>query len=99
LEFTSGVTDPVTFAREFRCTAGLYLDGCGLEQQLEAVYRALVYHDASDRADNADPNAGFLRDDALLAIVLLTDEEDGSVQYCGGDYAHGDPCEDHTSVY
>jgi hypothetical protein len=40
----------------------------------------LIWHNASDHAGNMDPNAGFLRDEASLAILLLTDEEDMSVQ-------------------
>ena len=44
------------FAHDFQCNAGLYINGCGLEQQLEAVWRALIWHDASDHAGNTDPN-------------------------------------------
>jgi hypothetical protein len=43
--------------------------GCGFEQPLEAVHRAL---------DNNAANAGFLRPSALLAVVILTDEDDCS---------------------
>ena len=43
--------------------------GCGFEHQLESVYAAL---------HNTTENAGFLRDDALLAVVFLTNEDDGS---------------------
>jgi hypothetical protein len=43
--------------------------GCAFEQQLEATGRAL------DRAKDG----GFPREDALLAIILVTDEEDCSV--------------------
>jgi hypothetical protein len=43
--------------------------GCGFEQPLEAARRAL----------SGEPvNAGFLRDDSLLIIVLLTDRDDCS---------------------
>jgi len=45
--------------------------GCGFESQLEAVYRALH--------DPIPENAGFLRPDALLAVVWITDEDDCSV--------------------
>jgi hypothetical protein len=91
ITFTSGVTDPAMFEHDFKCNAGLYVNGCGLEQQLEAVWRALVWHDPRERAGNNDPNRGFIRDDALLAIVLLTDEEDGSVRDCR--FARGDQCQ------
>jgi hypothetical protein len=43
-------------------------DGCGFEQQLEAIL-------ASRRAPS---NAGFSREAALLAIILITDEDDCS---------------------
>ena len=46
--------------------------GCGLESPLEAMKRALDGH----RADGA----GFLRPDSTLAVVMLTDEDDCSVQ-------------------
>ncbi len=46
------------------------IDGCGFEQQFEAAMKALD-------SDNSD-NAGFLRDEALLALVWVTDEDDCS---------------------
>ena len=55
----------------FTCIAELGANGCGFEQPLEAMKRAL---DGS-RAENA----GFLRSDADLAVVILTDEDDCSV--------------------
>jgi hypothetical protein len=42
--------------------------GCGFEHQLAATSKALT----------APENAGFLRDDAFLQIVLITDEDDCS---------------------
>ncbi len=103
LAFDSYETDPTRFAHDFYCTASLGTNGCGLEQPLEAAYRAIVWHDASDRAGNTDPNAGFLRERALLAIIVLSDEEDGSVRDCR--YAERNarpgfpPCEDAIDVY
>ncbi|MBV8757679.1 MAG: VWA domain-containing protein [Deltaproteobacteria bacterium] len=44
--------------------------GCGFEQHLGAMRRAL---------DNNTTNAGFLRDAANLAVVILADEDDCSV--------------------
>jgi hypothetical protein len=44
--------------------------GCGFEQHLEAVHRAL---------DNNEANAGFLRPDASLAVILVGDEDDCSI--------------------
>ncbi len=96
ISFTSGATDATTFTHDFQCNAGLYVGGCGLEAQLESVYRALVIHDATDHPGNTSPNAGFLRENALLAIVMLTDEEDGSVRDCR--FANGTPCEGQGGI-
>ncbi|HTR50102.1 MAG TPA: hypothetical protein VMJ10_05290 [Kofleriaceae bacterium] len=55
----------------FACVAQVGDLGCGFEAPLEAMKRAL---------DGTEPqNAGFLRDDAYLAIVILTDEDDASI--------------------
>lgn len=56
----------------FACLANLGITGCGLEHQLQAVRAAL---------STVHPeNQGFLRPDAHLAIVLLTDEDDCSAE-------------------
>ncbi|MEO5769994.1 MAG: hypothetical protein ABIS92_16690 [Polyangia bacterium] len=59
----------------FGCVALLGASGCGFEQQFASAERAL------QRATNpADPvNGGFLRHDALLGVVMLTNEDDCSV--------------------
>ena len=60
-----------TLESAFTCIAELGTSGCGIEAPLEAMKRAL---------DGSRPeNAGFLRDDAYLAVVILTDEDDASV--------------------
>lgn len=45
--------------------------GCGFEQPLAAMRAAL---------ENNPANAGFLREDALLAVIFVTDEDDCSVK-------------------
>jgi hypothetical protein len=55
-------------ATTFGCMASTGDTGCGFEQQLESVYKALH--------DNVPENAGFLRPDALLGVLWLTDEDD-----------------------
>ena len=55
------------FIDDVTCVIG-QADGCGFEQQLEAIL-------ASDRNT---ANAGFNREDALLAVILITDEDDCS---------------------
>lgn len=56
----------------FACIARLGTTGCGLEQQLDAMRRAL---DGS-----VAENQGFLREDARLVVVFVTDEDDCSVK-------------------
>jgi hypothetical protein len=59
-----------TLADTFSCIAQLGVDGCGFEQPLEAVRRALT----------SPANGDFLRPDAYLAIVFITDEDDCSTR-------------------
>jgi hypothetical protein len=56
----------------FGCIALLGQDGCGFEHQFASIERAL------DPAQPIAENAGFLRDDAYLGVVLLTNEDDCS---------------------
>lgn len=62
-------------ASTFSCMALVGDTGCGFEQHLEAIYAAL-----NPNPDTRVPeNAGFLREDAYLAIVILANEDDCSV--------------------
>ena len=62
--YTGGLEDT------FTCIAKLGTLGCGFEQHLESMKRAL---------DNSQPaNAGFIRKDAFLAVIILADEDDCS---------------------
>ncbi len=54
----------------FSCMADLGTSGCGFEQPLEAMYKAL------DPASGS--NEGFVRETAFLAVVIITDEDDCS---------------------
>lgn len=60
-----------SLARDFGCIAQLGTTGCGYEQQLESALRALTAQPEND---------GFLRRDAPLAIVFVSDEDDCSAQ-------------------
>ena len=98
LAFDAATSDPAEFRDDVVCNAYLATGGCGLEQQLESVYRALVVHDPRERPGNRDPNAGFVRPGAVLGILMLTDEEDGSVRDCR--YAEpGVACTDAIDVF
>src|ERR1022692_462187 len=63
--------DPAGLAAVFQCLALLGSNGCGFEHQLASVARAL----GADGSPPPSVNAGFLRPDAELAIVLLTNED------------------------
>ena len=64
--------------RAFQCI-GLVGDyGCGVESPLEAVKRALDGH--------LTENKGFLRDNSVLAVIFITDEDDCSVQLAQRQY-------------
>jgi hypothetical protein len=68
----TGGNYPGTLDEAFACmTRTAPLGGCGFEQPFEAVRRALDGRHGD--------HAGFLRDDALLLVVVLTDEDDCSV--------------------
>ena len=56
----------------FSCMARIGVGGCGFEQTLESAHRAL------DPKLNVNP--GFLRPDAALVVVVITDEDDCSAQ-------------------
>jgi hypothetical protein len=61
-----------TLEDTFACIAELGDDGCGMEQHLEAMKRALDGH--------RPENNGFLRQDAWLAVVIIADEDDCSAK-------------------
>jgi len=58
----------------FQCIAPIGATGCGFEQQLRAVARAL----GADGFMPPAENQGFLRPDAYLGIILITNEDDCS---------------------
>lgn len=59
-----------TLTDAFKQLATVGSGGCGIEQHLEAVKRAL---------DNNPENAGFLRPNAYLAVIIVADEDDCSL--------------------
>ncbi len=62
----------------FSCMASLGIGGCGYEHQLQSLRAALA---ASDPSSTISPqNRNFLRRDAFLGVVILSDEDD-----CSGD--------------
>jgi hypothetical protein len=59
----------------FKCIALLGDQGCGFEHQFESTRQALIKASFPNDPDNG----GFLRADAFLGIVMLTNEDDCSV--------------------
>ncbi len=57
------------------CLADLGIDGCGFEQQLQAAAKGLIHPD-----NNPDSDKTFYRDNFLLAVLIVTDEEDCSIE-------------------
>ncbi|MFK8002777.1 MAG: hypothetical protein AB8H86_24545 [Polyangiales bacterium] len=76
--------DGVGELEEAACTAGNFGDsGCGYEQPLEAMLKALTPTGSSirffdDTRGHGDLHAGFLRPGAQLAVVVLANEDDCS---------------------
>jgi len=76
--------DAGSAAADLGCVAALGTGGCGFEQPLDAVLKALTPSTSSvnftmgSRGHGDAENSGFLRPDATLAVILLTDEDDCS---------------------
>jgi hypothetical protein len=68
----------------FACIADLGIKGCGFEHQLQSLRTALYRPE----------QAGFLRPDAHLGIVLITDEDDCSGETDATLYAENRPGQD-----
>ncbi|MDB4937039.1 MAG: hypothetical protein JWP87_4011 [Labilithrix sp.] len=107
----SGSIDSLSNAFK-QLVVGVGQHGCGLEAQLESVYRFLVQPDpwtniavdpATQRAsygpktevdvDLLRQRAAFLRPDSLVAVILLTDEDDSSadpLSFGGSGWVFGD---------
>lgn len=67
---TQNLPAGVSMADAFACFGPQGIDGCGYESPLEAMRLAL--------SKARDDKGGFLREDALLAVVFVTDEADCS---------------------
>ncbi|MBX3270310.1 MAG: hypothetical protein KF729_08610 [Sandaracinaceae bacterium] len=81
---SGAASDVDAFVSQVSCAARLGIGGCGFEQQLEAIAKAITpstapmtFHGGTrGHADGA--NAGLARSDAMLAVLVLTDEDDCS---------------------
>lgn len=103
---------PDDFAADVACVSVAGAGGCGFEQQLEATllaispsaptdYTAAGWQPASfvgtrtGRGDGA--NVGLVRDDSILAVLEITDEDDTSVRDAGL-FVQADPRFDATPL-
>lgn len=59
-----------SLAAQVACMAKLGTQGCGVEQQMEAAVRALSRNETQ---------SSFMKEDHLLAILIVSDEEDCSI--------------------
>jgi hypothetical protein len=92
LSFDPSREDAETFAARASCLLVAGTNGCGFEQPLEAILKAVTSstqgpvgafdgrfaRGTSGHADGA--NAGFSRPDSVLAIVAMADEDDCSAR-------------------
>jgi hypothetical protein len=85
LEFAADGGDPMAFATDVQCVAtALGTNGCGFEQQLDAILKALtpstsgITFQGGTVGHGDGQNASFVRERSLLAIIALTDEDDCS---------------------
>lgn len=75
------------FAQQLACTLNQGVAGDSDGRPMDSLLGALV-----DGTASGGPNEGFLRDDALLVVVVLTDQEDDADPVEGGGSA-GEPSE------
>jgi hypothetical protein len=73
IEGRTNLPEGLTTTQAFQCFGPQGIDGCGFEQQLESMWKTL----RRSQTDNDDA-FGFIRANAILAIVHLTDEVDCS---------------------
>src|SRR5690606_18273285 len=73
IEGRKNIPDGTSTAEAFQCFGPQGVNGCGFESQLESMYLALARAQATSEA-----SYGFLRSNAILAVVFVTDEADCS---------------------
>lgn len=91
-QFAPADVDSASLAADLSCVVVMGTDGCDYEQPLEAMLKAVSPAGAVDQGGGPllfaegsvghgdGRNAGFHRPDAILAVVLLTDEDDCSTR-------------------
>lgn len=79
-------TSSSELAQELGCALQPGTEGSGDERPIDALLAAL-----SPELDSPRCNGGFLRDDALLVVTLVSDEEDDHLDAAGSVGSQGDP--------
>jgi hypothetical protein len=73
IEGRTNLANDVDTTEAFQCFGPQGIAGCGFESHLESMYKAFL------RAQNSDEDQyGFLRSNAILSVVFVTDEVDCS---------------------
>ena len=73
IEGKTNLDDDLDTIEAFQCFGPQGIAGCGFESHLESMYKAFL------RAQNSDEaQYGFLRSNAILSVVFVTDEVDCS---------------------
>lgn len=73
IEGRTNIPDGITTVQAFQCFGPQGVAGCGFESHLESMYKALKKAD-----QNGEDNYGFLREQAILSVVIVSDEADCS---------------------
>jgi hypothetical protein len=73
IEGQSNLGGDLTTIEAIRCAAPQGIAGCGFESHLESMYKALLRSRTAGEAEY-----GFMRTNAILSVVVLTDEVDCS---------------------
>ncbi len=73
IEGETNIPEGISTVEAFQCFGPQGIAGCGFESHLESMYKALIRADTS-----GENNLGFLRDQAILSVVFVTDEADCS---------------------
>ncbi len=74
IEGQTNLPDGVTTTQAFQCFGPQGIDGCGFEAPLESMWKSLLLMEQSNA-----PNFDFRRPNAVLGVVLVTDEADCSL--------------------
>jgi len=73
IDGVSNLPEELSMVQALQCVAPQGIDGCGYESHLESMQKTFIRAQSPEEDEH-----GFLRTNALLAIVHLSDEEDCS---------------------